>query len=55
MNSRPFLPITSTLETHLDRDIGIIISHDKDRYEPTSIMECHKGFDHCAHVISHQM
>ena len=25
----------------------IIISQDKDRYKPTNIMECHKGFDRC--------
>ena len=26
----------------------IIISHDEDSYQQTSIMECHKGWDHCS-------
>ena len=30
--------------------IGIIISHYKDPYYPTSTIECHKDFDHCSHV-----
>ena len=31
--------------------IGIIISHYKDPYEQTFIMECHKGFDLCSSVF----
>ena len=30
--------------------IGIIISQDKDAYEPISTMECHKGFARCSNV-----
>ena len=29
--------------------IGITISYYKDPHKPASIMECHKGFDHCSH------
>ena len=28
--------------------IGTIISHYKDPYQTTSIMECHKGFERCS-------
>ena len=28
--------------------IGIIISHYKDPYQPTSIMECQQGFERCS-------
>ena len=37
----------------LPRYIGIIydyfISHCKDPYQPTSIMECQQGFERCSH------
>ena len=35
--------------------IGIIMNHYKDPYEPTSIMECHKGFDHCPRLNRSQV
>ena len=28
--------------------MGIMISHDKDPYNPISIMKCHMGFEHCS-------
>ena len=31
--------------------MGIIIEHFKDPYKPISIMECHKGLVHAAHLI----
>ena len=31
--------------------IGILIGHYQDPYEPISIMQCHKGFDHCSYGI----
>ena len=31
--------------------MGIMISQYKDPYKPTSIMECHKGFERCSHVL----
>ena len=30
--------------------IGIILSHYKDPYYPTSIMECQQGFERCSGV-----
>ena len=30
---------------------GIMISHYKDTYKPTSIMECHKSFERCSGVV----
>ena len=35
----------------LPSDIGITINHSKDAYKPISIMECHKGFDHCSNCL----
>ena len=32
--------------------MGIEVGHYKDPYEPTSIMQCHKGFEHCSFVSS---
>ena len=32
----------------LPRCMGIITSQYKDPYKPSSITECHKGFDHCS-------
>lgn len=32
----------------LPRYIGIMTSHYKDRYEPISVMECHKDVEHCS-------
>ena len=33
----------------LPSDMGILIGHCKDPYQPTSIMERHKGFEHWLH------
>ena len=30
--------------------MGILIGHYKNPYQPTRIMECHKGFEHCSIV-----
>ena len=32
--------------------MGIVVGHYKDPYEPTSIMQCHKGFERCSFVSS---
>ena len=38
------------IELVLPSYIGIMISHSKDPYEPSSVMECPKGSLHVAHI-----
>ena len=35
-------------DVHCTGILGIVISHHKDPYKPTSTMECHKSFEGCS-------
>ena len=47
-----YLPYIRDLITQSPSYIGIIKNHYEDQYEPTSTLECQKGFERCSQVIT---